>query len=171
VSSAFACYGGPPTCPPKPKAKVEALAEAVTGMYEKDVYPDIPDGLAALRARGARLWVATSKPEVFARRILEHFELACLFQNIYGSELNGERADKGALIAHILERERLDPSEVWMIGDRAHDIIGGHANKTRTVGVLWGYGGEDELRSAQPDGLADSMASLAGLLNAALPRA
>jgi phosphoglycolate phosphatase len=94
------------------------------GMYENEVYEDVPRSLDALRQRGHRLWVATSKPEVYARRILEYFELSTLFQDIYGSELSGERSDKGALIANILERERLDPSDVWMIGDRSHDIAG-----------------------------------------------
>jgi phosphoglycolate phosphatase len=58
-----------------------------------------------------------------------------------------------------------------MIGDRAHDIVGGRANQTRTMGVLWGYGSEEELRSARPDCLADSMACLAGLIDAAPPSA
>src|SRR5262245_47706652 len=114
------------------------------GMFENELYGDIPSGLATLRERDHRLWVATSKPEVYARRIIEHFELSALFQDIYGSELSGERANKRDLIAHILERERLDPSDVWMIGDRVHDIVGGRANNTRTMGVLWGYGSEEE---------------------------
>jgi phosphoglycolate phosphatase len=64
-------------------------------MYENKVYPEVPHVLAMLRERGHRLWVATSKPAVYARPILEHFNLSLLFQAIYGSELNGERADKG----------------------------------------------------------------------------
>jgi phosphoglycolate phosphatase len=139
------------------------------GMYENEVYSDVPSGLATLRERGHRLWVTTSKPEVYARRILEHFELTVLFHEIYGSELSGKHANKGALIAHILERERLEPSDVWMIGDRGHDIIGGRANNTRTMGVLWGYGSEEELLSAKPDCLADSIATLIGLVDATPP--
>jgi phosphoglycolate phosphatase len=136
------------------------------GMHENEVYPEVPRGLAMLRERGHRLWVATSKPAVYARPILEHFNLSLLFQEIYGSELSGERADKGTLIAHILEHERLDPSDVCMIGDRAHDIIGGRANNTRTMAVLWGYGSEEELLSAKPDCVAESMAALIGLVDA-----
>ena len=133
------------------------------GMYENEVYEDVPHGLATLRERGHRLWVATSKPAVYARPILAHFNLSFFFQEIYGSELSGERADKGALIAHILEHERLDPSEVWMIGDRAHDIVGGRANNTRTIGVLWGSGSEEELLRANPNCVADSIATLIAL--------
>jgi phosphoglycolate phosphatase len=139
------------------------------GMYENEVYHEVPHGLATLRERGHRLWVATSKPAVYARPILEHFHLSLLFQGIYGSELSGERADKGALIAHILEREHLDPSDVCMIGDRAHDIVGGRANKTRTIAVLWGYGSEEELLRAKPDCVAESMAALIGLVDAKPP--
>ena len=133
------------------------------------MYHDVPHGLAVLRERGHRLWVATSKPAVYARAILEHFTLRSLFQEIYGSELSGERSDKGALIAHILERERLDPSDVCMIGDRAHDIVGGRANNTRTIAVLWGYGSEKELLRAKPDCVAESMAALVGLVDAKPP--
>jgi len=136
------------------------------GMYENEVYHDVPHGLAALRERGHRLWVATSKPAIYARPILEHFNLSLLFQEIYGSELSGERADKGTLIAHMLKRERLDPSDVYMIGDRAHDIVGGRANNTRTMAVLWGYGSEEELLNAKPDCVAESMAVLIGLIDA-----
>ena len=94
-----------------------------------------------------------------------------MFQDIYGSELSGERASKADLIAHILKRERLDPSDVWMIGDRAHDIVGGRANNTRTMGVLWGYGSEEELVSAKPDCVADSVGTLIALVDAKPPRA
>ena len=140
------------------------------GMYENQVYADVPSGLEALRERGHRLWVATSKPEVYARRILEHFGLSSLFHNVYGSELSGERSDKGVLIAHILERERMDPAEVWMIGDRSHDILAGRANSTRTMGVLWGYGSEEELLSAKPDCVADSVGTLVALVEATAQR-
>jgi phosphoglycolate phosphatase len=139
------------------------------GMYENEVYREVPRGLATLRERGHRLWVATSKPTVYAGPILEHFNLSVFFQGIYGSELSGERADKGALIAHILTRECLDPSDVCMIGDRAHDIVGGRANHIRTIAVLWGYGSKEELLRATPDGVADSVATLIELVDAQLP--
>ncbi|HWF43808.1 MAG TPA: HAD hydrolase-like protein, partial [Candidatus Kapabacteria bacterium] len=90
--------------------------------------------------------------------------------NINGSELNGERANKGSLITHILDIEKLESSRVWMIGDRAQDIVGGRANGTQTIGVLWGYGSEEELMNARPDFLADSMADIGVLIDAATLR-
>jgi phosphoglycolate phosphatase len=140
---------------------------ATVGLYENEVYPDVPDGLASLREAGHRLWVVTSKPAVYAHRIVEHFRLTSLFAGVHGAELSGERADKVALIAHVLEVERIDPAGAWMIGDRAEDVRGGRANGTGTVGVLWGYGSEEELAAAQPDVIVDSMAALSASVEAA----
>lgn len=133
---------------------------SAAGMYENEVYPGVPEGLAALRDAGHRMWVVTSKPEVYARQIVQHFGLAAHFERVYGPELSGRHAEKAALIAHVLESERLDPGRACMIGDRALDITGGRANGTRTVGVAWGFGSEHELREAGPDALVRSMAAL-----------
>ena len=119
------------------------------GLLENEVYAGIPEALSALRGRGDRLFVATSKPGLYAQQILEHFGLAGYFLNIWGCELDGTRADKGELIAHLLERERLRPGDTVMIGDRLHDAVGARANGVMPVGVLWGYGDEAELTSAQ----------------------
>lgn len=131
-----------------------------TGMYENEVYPDVPAGLAALRAAGHRLWVVTSKPEVYASEIVRHFGLAAHFEQVYGPDLAGRFARKADLLAHVIAREGLDPQDTWMIGDRSMDIHAGRANGTRTMGVAWGYGSEDELRDAGADRLVPSMASL-----------
>jgi phosphoglycolate phosphatase len=133
---------------------------SAVGLYENEVYPDVPAGLAALRDAGHRLWVVTSKPAIYARRIVEHFELAALFQDVYGSELSGKNTDKLELIAHVLASERLDSAQAWMIGDRAEDIVGGRGNRTGTIGVLWGYGSKEELTRAKPDIIVESMARL-----------
>ena len=133
---------------------------AGVGMFENAVYADVPPALDTLRARGHRLWVVTSKPEVYARTIVAHFGLEHHFAGMYGSELSGERTDKGDLIAHVLERQRLAREQVWMIGDRAHDVIGGRRNGVRTMGVLWGYGSETELREAGADAIVASIEDL-----------
>ena len=133
---------------------------ASEGLYENEVYPDVPAGLAALCGDGHRLWVVTSKPWVYAEKIIRHFDLAPYFARIFGSELSGERSDKSELIAFVLAEEGLDPGGVWMIGDRAQDIAGGRANGTATAGVLWGYGSRRELRGAKPDYLVESMNAL-----------
>ena len=119
------------------------------GLLENEVYPGIPEALSELRSRGDVLYVATSKPGLYAREILEHFALSGYFRGIWGCELDGARADKGELLAHLLEQEKLPTCGTVMIGDRIHDAIGARANGIVPVGVLWGYGDEAELRSAE----------------------
>lgn len=118
------------------------------GLFENELYPGIIDCLQTLSRQGHTLSVATSKPTVFASRIIEHFELKQFFHAIDGSELDGTSGDKTRLIAHILERDQLHPNEVLMIGDRKHDMIGAANNKARGLGALWGYGSKEELKSA-----------------------
>jgi phosphoglycolate phosphatase len=130
------------------------------GILENVLYPDVPSVLADLGAAGHRLWVVTSKPHLFARRIVDHFGLGSLFERTYGSELSGENADKTDLIRIVLEREGLAARDTWMIGDRAQDIVAARANGVASVAALWGYGTREELRSAGPDWLAGSIGEL-----------
>ena len=118
------------------------------GLFENEVYPGVNDALAALRRQGHRLSVATSKPTVFARRIIDHFDLAEFFVAVEGCELDGTRGDKASLIAYVLQHQAVTPSDALMIGDREHDIVGARANGVRGVGVLWGYGSRQELDGA-----------------------
>jgi len=127
-----------------------------TGMFENEMYDGVADVLAALCDRGYTLFVATTKPGVFAREIVAHFGLSGFFRAVHGSELNGERVDKTDLIAFILEQESLDASETLMIGDRAHDVIGARRNGVRAGGVLYGYGTREELLDSGAEVLFDS---------------
>ncbi len=121
---------------------------ATTGLFENKVYEGIPELLDTLQASGHRLFIATSKPKVFADKILKHFDLAHFFESIYGSELDGTRSNKAELIKYILETERLDAKVTLMIGDRKHDILGARANDLVSIGVAWGYGKDAELKDA-----------------------
>jgi phosphoglycolate phosphatase len=129
---------------------MEAYRErfVVTGMFENSVYDQIEVTLDALSSSGARLYVATSKPRVYAERILEHFGLAHRFAAIFGSELDGRLGDKSELIAHALQSADLDAAATVMIGDREHDVLGALRNNVYPVGALWGYGSDEELRGA-----------------------
>jgi phosphoglycolate phosphatase len=118
------------------------------GMYENELYAGVPEVLAALAAAGHRLFVATSKPTVYARPIIEHFGLDRFFDDICGSELDGTRTDKTELLAWLLARNRIDRATAAMIGDRSHDMVGARNNAMRAIGVAYGYGGESELRQA-----------------------
>jgi phosphoglycolate phosphatase len=129
------------------------------GMFENSVYPGVREGLERLAEAGHRLLIATSKPHVFARRILAHFDLLPLFAAVYGAELTGEHGDKASLIRHLLDTEGRD-GDACMIGDRRHDVEGAHANGLRAVGVLWGYGSRAELEEAGAEVLVESMPEL-----------
>jgi phosphoglycolate phosphatase len=118
------------------------------GWLETAVYPGIRSALTNLQEAGATLFVATSKPHVFADRILSHFGLQRFFRAIYGSEFDGTNANKGQLIAHLLKTESLSPQMTVMVGDRAHDVIGALTNGVIPIGALWGYSSRQELTAA-----------------------
>jgi len=118
------------------------------GLFENEVYPDIPETLAALQDDGFDVLVVTSKPQVFADQIVQHFELDQYFRRVYGSALSGERATKPDLIRYVLEQEKISAKDAVMIGDRSHDILGAGANGLGSIGVLWGFGSQVELRDA-----------------------
>ena len=138
----------------------------VTGLLESKLYPGISASLGEMRDCGLRLYLATSKRTIFARRILEHLELATCFEAICGSEPHGELDHKPELIAHILSQHRLQPECSVMVGDRRYDVAGAHANGIPAVGVLWGYGPRDELESAGADLLVETPSDLAGAISA-----
>lgn len=117
------------------------------GLFENSLYPGIKATLAALRPR-ARLFVATSKPHVFAERIIDHFGLRPYFEYVFGSELDGTRVHKHDLLAFAIERTGTDPARARMIGDRSHDIVGAKKNGMAGIGVLYGYGSREELLEA-----------------------
>jgi len=121
------------------------------GMYENRVYDGIPELLAGLQSSGYQLFVATSKPWVFARPIIEHFGLDDYFDTVYGSELDGQRVHKHALIAYILSEQALATDATLMIGDRRFDIEGARHNGVACAGVNYGYGSGAELDSCAPD--------------------
>ncbi|MEW6733185.1 MAG: HAD hydrolase-like protein [Acidobacteriota bacterium] len=121
------------------------------GLYENQIYEGIPEMLVSAQQVTAMSFVATSKPTVYAQRIIKHFELDRHFSGIYGAELGGQFENKADLLAHLLINEGIQPEDVVMIGDRAVDIIAAKANRVRSVGVLWGYGSEKELIEAGAD--------------------
>lgn len=134
------------------------------GLFECKVYAGVPNMLTEIRSGGSTLFVVTSKPRVFAERIISHFGLGGYFDRVFGSELDGTRFNKAELIRHVLEQEQLAAEEALMVGDRGHDIIGAKANGLRSVGVLWGYGSREELSSCGPNIIVDSPTALAEAL-------
>lgn len=139
---------------------------AVTGLYENAPYAGIDAALAALRAAGHRLFVATSKPRVYAERIVRHFALDAHFEAVHGCELDGTREDKRDLLAHLLPHHGLAPPGTVMIGDRGVDMRAARHHGAFALGAAWGYGSREELREAGAHALCDSPGELAASLAA-----
>ncbi len=135
------------------------------GKFENQVYDDIPETLTDLRDQGCSLFVATAKPEIFARQILDHFGLSVFFDGIYGSRLDGGLGDKGELIGYILQEEGLARAETLMVGDRKHDMIGARTCAIAGIGVTYGYGSRAELTEAGADYLIHAPLAIPELLS------
>lgn len=134
---------------------------APIGVFENRVFDGIPEQLAALKAAGVQMFLASSKPRVFCQAILDHFGLTSFFTAVHGSEFDGRWADKAELIAHVLEVEQLDPANCVMIGDRRHDIEGARKSHVPVVAVAWGYGTTEEFETHPPDVLVTAVDQLA----------
>jgi phosphoglycolate phosphatase len=138
---------------------------AERGLYENELYPGIPELLAELRGAGLRLGLATSKPTVFAERILTHFGLTPHFECVVGSFLDGRREEKAEVIADALAAlPGVAPASALHVGDRRHDVEGARANGIGAIAVGWGYGSREELARAGPRALVQSVAALRRLL-------
>ena len=119
------------------------------GVYEAAVYPGVPELLVELGDAGHRLATATSKGEGPTRQMLDHFGLTEHFEVIGAASMDASSMTKEAVLGRALgELGGPDPSECLMIGDRSYDVRGAAAHGLGCVGVLWGYGTEDELREA-----------------------
>jgi phosphoglycolate phosphatase len=118
------------------------------GWTEHEIYAGIGETIEALHAAGHRLAVVTAKNEPHARKIAAHLPFGHRFVDIIGATLDGSRSHKPELIAEALQRLGATPDECWMIGDRRMDIEGALHHGMRHVGVLWGFGDENELRGA-----------------------
>lgn len=153
-------------------AKVEAAVAhylerfEAHGWAEHQVYAGIDETIEQLHAGGHRLAVVTAKNEPHARKIIAHLPFGHRFDDVIGSTADGRLSQKPDLIAEALRRLSLDASACWMIGDRRMDIEGARHHGMRNVGVLWGFGGEQELRDAGADQLAAAPHDLRAMLAA-----
>lgn len=128
------------------------------GMFENLVYDGIEELLIAINDKGKKAAVATSKPEPFARQILEHFNLTKYFVYIGGAKMNETRTNKAEVIDYVLQEIGItDKSKVVMVGDREHDIIGAKKNELDSIGVLFGYGSREELEKVDATYIAPTV--------------
>lgn len=123
---------------------------SVKGIYENNLYPDIIELLKELKKRDKAIYLTTSKPEEYAKRILKHFEIDSYFSGVYGAFDDEKMSEKEYIIKRALETIQPKPTleETIMIGDREYDIVGATKNGLQSVGVLYGFGSLDELKKA-----------------------
>lgn len=130
------------------------------GLFRAEPYDGIFDALTSLKGAGYRLFVCTSKPLPFARRVINHFGFAEYFEDLYGPDLDGRFDEKGELITHILASRNLSADGGCMIGDRANDTLAAQQNGMSSIGVTWGYGGHRELQENGATILCENISDL-----------
>ena len=131
------------------------------GWLENEVYAGIEGLLQALVSQEKRLYVASSKPEVYVRKILKHFQLDSYFSFLGGADFEEIRVKKADVIRYVLEEGGiLDLSRTVMIGDRKHDVEGARKLEIFSIGVLYGYGSREELQKAGVQMLAETVFDL-----------
>lgn len=135
------------------------------GLFENEIYPGIRELLSELCENGTKVVLATSKPDVYSKRILEHFDIDKYFYFLAANTLTESRPEKSDVIAYAIESCKIKaPAEAVMVGDRKYDILGGKMFGLVTVGTSYGFGGREELLSAGADGIADTVDELRMLI-------
>jgi phosphoglycolate phosphatase len=135
------------------------------GWAEHQIYPGVGAAVEAFAEAGHRLAIVTTKVRVQAEKIVRHLPFGHRFERIYGPGPEGAHSEKAGMIATALADFAHPASDTMMIGDRHFDIEGARANRVRGIGVLWGFGGEQELRSAGAERMLASPAELLGLMS------
>lgn len=136
------------------------------GIFENRLYDGIPNLLKNLKETGKKLFVATSKSELYVSKILEHYDILQYFDGVVGSATDGSRIEKEDIIRYILRNMMCDDNleSAIMIGDRKFDIEGAHANNMDSIAVLYGYGTENELSGCNPTFIAPTVADIFRIL-------
>lgn len=152
----------------------EEVEEAVTkfreyfaqnGIFENKIFSGVKEVLEYLHSNNKRILLATSKPTIFAEKILKHFEIDKYFEYIGGSNLDGSRSEKNEVINHVLEACKVSSMEdVIMIGDRKYDVIGAKKIGVDSIGVLYGYGDLEELQEVNPTYIIKNIEELKNIL-------
>lgn len=131
---------------------------SVNGLYENEVYDGVGNMLQNLKDSGKILIIATSKPEEFSLKILEHFDLLKYFDHVAGATMDGSRGEKADVIRHAIRISGIeDKSQAIMIGDRNYDILGAKENGLDSMGVLFGFGDYEELSKAGADYIVEKV--------------
>ena len=134
------------------------------GIFENVMYDGVPEMLSSLCDAGYKLYLATSKPEEFARRICARFEIDRYFTYIGGATFDGSRDKKADVIRYVMDEYNIVSSEAIMIGDRHHDVLGAAECNVSCIGVLYGFGSKKELEDAGASHIVASPAEITAII-------
>jgi len=168
--------GSPPPAREFPSAAARSRTDRASGRFyrerfeaigwsEHTPYPGLAEVIAELDSDGRRLSVVTAKNEPYARRIVEHLPFGGVFDEVVGATWDGSRSHKPDLIQEMLDRLGVEPRHAVMIGDRRMDIEGARHHGMLGIGVLWGFGTEQELRDAGASHVVAAPTELTTLLS------
>ncbi|MFN8012343.1 MAG: HAD hydrolase-like protein [Holophagaceae bacterium] len=138
------------------------------GVFEHEVYEGAHLMLQRLKRQGHRIYIVSSKPGLFARRIAYQFDLNLIFDEIFGAELKGKWQPKTEVLARLVAQGTVAAGDVF-VGDRGDDMRAAKDHGLRAVGVTWGYGSKEELEAGGAEILLDSIPELDFWLREALP--
>lgn len=138
---------------------------AETGIFQNVPYEGVNEMLSRLGKAGKKLIIATSKPEFFAKKIIDHFGFSSYFADVSGSSFDASREKKGDVIRYALSKNQItELDQVVMIGDRYHDIIGAKENEIASIGVLYGFGSKEEFLEHGADRVIETVEELTKML-------
>lgn len=130
------------------------------GIFEQTMIEGAGELLAALKADGKAVYLATSKPREYAAKILEYFRVGNFFDGIFGATFDGRISAKAQIIQLALEETGVPPECCVMVGDRFHDVEGAHECSVKCIGVLSGYGSRGELENCGADFIAEKLTDI-----------
>ena len=137
---------------------------SVVGLYENEIYPNVKDTLSLLKEKGYTLCTASSKPQIYVEKILQHFDIAQYFTIIGGSTLDGKICEKEDVIMLVLNQLGADRQDVVMVGDTRFDLIGAEKMRLDAIGVTYGFASKEELCNYPHIALIDDISEITDVL-------
>lgn len=137
---------------------------STVGLYENQIYPNVKETLAVLKEKGYILCTASSKPQIYVEKILQHFDIAQYFTVIGGATLDGKIGEKEQVIEMVLDAVNAEKASTVMVGDTRFDLIGAEIMELDAVGVTYGFGSKEELAQYKHIALIDDITEITNIL-------
>ena len=136
------------------------------GIFECSLFPGVKECLAALKAGGFRIGLASSKLEKSCERILEHFGILDMFDEVVGATFDGRIDTKEEVLNEVMRRwSDISRDEMCLIGDTMFDIEGANRVNVPSIAVSFGFGEVNEMVSAGAKAVIDDIRQLPDVLS------